>query len=215
MSTDQGPSRRRTVYRRAAHDNPYTQLANAMLRDSRLALDTRGLLAALMSRPSDWMFNVPSIMREQGVGRDKVYRMLRELRARGYCRRKQDHAGNGTWADAVFEFTDDPSAWDRSEPQPENPHAAEPHAAGPHQTKKESVEKQNRSATQRSRSARVARYVTEAALDQVRQVAPGWDRQALLARFLDWNNDNLTHLNSPDAAFVAWAQRFTRGRPPP
>jgi hypothetical protein len=30
------------------------------------------------------------------------------------------------------------------------------------------------------------RYVSEDALDQVRKVAPGWDRQALLRRYMDW-----------------------------
>jgi hypothetical protein len=30
------------------------------------------------------------------------------------------------------------------------------------------------------------RYVSEDALDQVRKIAPGWDLQALLRRYMDW-----------------------------
>lgn len=58
----------------------------------------------------------------------------------------------------------------------------------------------------------VSRFVSEDALDRVRAVAPGWDRQALLKRFLEWPGS--ANARSMDAAFVGWAKNFTKGKPP-
>ena len=56
-------------------------------------------------------------------------------------------------------------------------------------------------------------YITEDALDRVRAVAPGWDRQWLLAKYKAWSAGKPAPDN-PDAAFVAWARKFTKGKAP-
>jgi hypothetical protein len=56
------------------------------------------------------------------------------------------------------------------------------------------------------------RYVSGGALDKVRAIAPGWDRQALLAKFLAWTGAKTAE--NMDAAFLGWAKKFTRGKPP-
>lgn len=61
-----------------------------------------------------------------------------------------------------------------------------------------------------SRPAAVPRFVSERALDQVRSIAPGWDRQHLLRKFLDW--DGSKHARNPDKAFLAWVRSFTKGK---
>jgi Initiator Replication protein len=50
---------------------------------------------------------------------------------------------------------------------------------------------------------------TDAVLDQIRSIAPGWDRQALLARYREWSRDKATPDN-PHGAFIGWAKRFTK-----
>jgi hypothetical protein len=62
------------------------------------------------------------------------------------------------------------------------------------------------------RPARIERYVSEAALDRVRDIAPGWDRQALLKKFLNWPGSG--NARDLDAAFLGWARKFTRGQDP-
>ena len=57
------------------------------------------------------------------------------------------------------------------------------------------------------------RYITEDALDRVRAVAPGWDRQWLLAKYKAWSAGKPAPDN-PDASFVAWARKFTKGKAP-
>lgn len=56
------------------------------------------------------------------------------------------------------------------------------------------------------------RDVSDWALDQVRKIAPGWDRQDLLRRFLAWPGSSAA--NDIDAAFLGWVRRVTHGRRP-
>jgi hypothetical protein len=48
-------------------------------------------------------------------------------------------------------------------------------------------------------------------LEQVRDIAPGWDRQALVARFNEWGRDKPPPRN-PHSAFLGWVKRFTKGK---
>ena len=56
-------------------------------------------------------------------------------------------------------------------------------------------------------------WVSEDALDRVRKVAPGWDRQWLLSRYQEWTKGKPTPANI-DAAFLGWAKKFTKGKRP-
>ncbi len=55
--------------------------------------------------------------------------------------------------------------------------------------------------------------VSEDALDKVRAVAPGWDRQFLAARYREWMSGK-DFPNNPDAAFLGWCKKFTKGKRP-
>jgi hypothetical protein len=57
-----------------------------------------------------------------------------------------------------------------------------------------------------------ARYEpTDAVLEQLRTIAPGWDRQGLVARYHEWSKGKAAPSN-PHGAFVGWAKRFTKGK---
>lgn len=62
----------------------------------------------------------------------------------------------------------------------------------------------------KSRPAQLPRFVSQDALDQVPKLAPGWDRQMLLKKFLDWDGSKKAH--DLDRAFLAWVPKFTKGR---
>lgn len=62
-------------------------------------------------------------------------------------------------------------------------------------------------------AARARTYVSDDALDKVRSVAPGWDRQWLLLRYQQWSHGKAAPANI-DAAFLGWAKKFTKGKPP-
>jgi hypothetical protein len=50
-------------------------------------------------------------------------------------------------------------------------------------------------------------------LENMRTLAPGWDRQALIARFNEWKKGKEIAAN-PDGAFVGWVKKFTKQKRP-
>ncbi len=52
---------------------------------------------------------------------------------------------------------------------------------------------------------------SDAVLDQLRTIAPGWDRQALLVRYREWSKGKTPAAN-PHGAFLGWVKRFTKGK---
>jgi hypothetical protein len=63
--------------------------------DTRLSWAARGLLGYLLSRPDDWKVMVRDLQRRGDLGRDGIYRLLKELRAVGYVRFEQTRDGSG------------------------------------------------------------------------------------------------------------------------
>jgi hypothetical protein len=227
-----------TIFRVANRQKPYSQLGNAMIRDGRLSWEARAVLAFILSFPSDWEFSLAWFCRETNTGRDKARRVVRELEAAGYCARERNRKPDGTLGAFAYVFTDEPSdiQVDRApatekasvvhvdEPAPENTTVGSP-VTGQPALAKASVDKErdltnkitkDRSPEKREddfgpRPAVTARFVTEEALDRVRSLAPGWDRQFLLRKFMDWEGSR-TAANL-DAAFLGWVKSFTKGRP--
>lgn len=58
-----------------------------------------------------------------------------------------------------------------------------------------------------------APLISEDALAQVRVVAPGWDKYFLAARYQEWMKGK-EHPQNPDAAFLGWVKKFTKGKAP-
>lgn len=49
--------------------------------------------------------------------------------------------------------------------------------------------------------------------DKLLQVAPGWDQHFLMGKYSEWQNGHESPRN-PQAAFIGWARKFTKGRRP-
>ena len=77
----------------------------ALTNDARLSLETRGLAAWFMTRPTNWRIQAGALSGLLAVGRDKVKRMLRELEVAGYLVRSRSHDSEGRW---VWESTFSP-----------------------------------------------------------------------------------------------------------
>jgi hypothetical protein len=60
---------------------------------------------------------------------------------------------------------------------------------------------------------RAKAQISSRAIEELADVAPGWDRYALEAMYLNWVADKDAARNE-DARFLAWAKSFTKGRPP-
>ena len=96
-----------TVYR-AHGERGYTKLKNEFLQDHRISDETRGLVARLLSRPTDWHFTVKEIIASGPSGRDKVYRMIKEAEQYGYIVPDTPRRENGTYSAHSYLVTDDP-----------------------------------------------------------------------------------------------------------
>lgn len=82
----------------------YTKLPNRVLQDNRLSWEALGLLTYLQSMPDGWVINVKHLMaqhvgtdsKKHKAGRDKMYRMINELKECGYLERTPVHGADGT-----------------------------------------------------------------------------------------------------------------------
>ena len=112
-----------------AFDDHFTQIPNDWVRDERLTLEARGLLAQIMSHRPGWNLSIKSLAGRNHVGRDKVKRILDELLKFGYLERseKQGHDERGHLAGYDY-YTRDPQGVTR-EPCKAEPTKAEPDKA--------------------------------------------------------------------------------------
>ncbi len=107
-------------------DDHFAQIPNDWLRDSRISLEARGLLAQIMSHKPGWNMSVKSIAAQNGIGRDKVRRIFDELIKHGYLERSetQNHDEKGHLAGYDY-VTCDPGGVTQK-PSKAEPSKAEP-----------------------------------------------------------------------------------------
>ena len=70
---------------RTKHESNFVVLPNAILTNATLSGNAKALLSYLLSRPSHWKVRITDLQNVLKVGRDRVYRYLRELVAAGYA----------------------------------------------------------------------------------------------------------------------------------
>lgn len=96
-----------------------------MLRDDRLSLEARGLLAQIMSHKPGWNLSIRSISAQNRIGKEKVRRIIDELMTFEYLERSdkqgKDEKGRMTSYDYI---TRDPLPR-TAEPRTEKPHTAD------------------------------------------------------------------------------------------
>lgn len=71
-------------------DGQFTQVPNAWLRDSRISLGAKGLIAQLLSHKPGWGITVQGLAKQNGCGKDKIRTIVHELEAYGYLTRSKN-----------------------------------------------------------------------------------------------------------------------------
>jgi hypothetical protein len=90
---------------KAIVNSDYVQIPNKAMQDSLLTFEARGLLAMLLSMPSDWEVHKSWVAKESPAGKDKVNSMFNELERAGYIRREEGQRKYGQFAsDDYFVF---------------------------------------------------------------------------------------------------------------
>lgn len=74
---------------------PWYSMARALAQDRRLTWEARGVLTYLHSLPADWRVNPDALVKEAPGGKDRLYRILRELIEAGYVERTQERDDAG------------------------------------------------------------------------------------------------------------------------
>jgi len=114
----------------------FTAVPNSVLRDKRLSLKARAVLAIMATLPEDWDFTVSGLAVLCGAGRDAIRSALRELEEHGYLTRVQRHDASGHFGRNEYIITDEPAG--RNEPpRPDFPLTGEPLPGNPTQQKKD------------------------------------------------------------------------------
>lgn len=109
------------VRTRHVFDAAFTQIPNAWLRDKRLSLKAKGLLAQLMSHAPGWNVSIKSLAEANDCGLDAIRTAVQELEAAGYLKRSQERGSEGQFAEVTW-LTCDPSEKPSSEnPMTDNP----------------------------------------------------------------------------------------------
>lgn len=108
---------------RARHsfEEQFTTIPNAWVRDSRLSLKAKGLLAQLMSHSPGWSVTIRSLADANGCGRDLVAGAIAELERYGYLSRRQERNDAGQFSETVWETSEPPEVRRSENPSPGNP----------------------------------------------------------------------------------------------
>lgn len=118
--------------RRAEHGikNPYFMFVRATAQNHQLSLEAVGLLAYCLSLPSNFVINPQYLMEYWGIGQQKVYRILAELKKAGYAKRDrhQDKRGKFIWGD--YEIAELP-IFINNKPSDEKPYMDDPYMGKP------------------------------------------------------------------------------------
>ena len=116
----------RTIIRVKHRRSPFAVIDRRLLEDSRLSWAARGVLGYLFAKPDDWSLNVEDLRRRGDLGRDALYKILKQLQRVGYVRREFTRDANGRVTGVVYAVFEVPEP-----PFPEKPNTARPKTAAP------------------------------------------------------------------------------------
>jgi hypothetical protein len=117
----------------------YTVVDNRILNHDGLSLEAKGLLCCLLAKPDDWTISLVQLSRALAVGRDKLNRIMTELRNAGYARLVATRDGaTGRMQGSMWEIDEAPGDGSReregsddAEAGGEDPPAGDAHHRGP------------------------------------------------------------------------------------
>jgi hypothetical protein len=104
---------------RLTFEDHFTTIPNQWVRDSRISLRARGLLAQLMSHRVGWQVTVAQMVKDNPEGRDAIQTALAELREHGYLVTQARRGEAGKFDGQHYDIVD---PWEAAETRaPGNP----------------------------------------------------------------------------------------------
>ncbi|MFI9825223.1 hypothetical protein ACIHFC_32955 [Streptomyces sp. NPDC052013] len=90
----------------------FTQIANALFRDSQLSFKAKGIFGYVSTHTNGWQVTIADLVRLGPDGREAVRTGLKELEAHGYLVRERLRRPDGTLGEIVYCITDRPATLD-------------------------------------------------------------------------------------------------------
>ena len=103
---------------------------NALIQNSAITLEARGLLVYLLSLPSDWKLNIKDLSKKNNVGENKIRKLINELTKYKYIIRTQSRIKDGTFKSYDYFIYDTPQTLE-IRPVDDLPHVDIPHVDNP------------------------------------------------------------------------------------
>lgn len=125
----------------------FTIISNVVLRDNRISLKAKGVIALVMSLPPSWDFSIRGLISIVKEGRDSIYTAINELKKFGYCEVVACRDSKGKLLGNDYVFYEEPIAVeaqcdlpntdfpDMDKPHTEKPHTDNPDTENPPQIK--------------------------------------------------------------------------------
>lgn len=131
------------IYRKKNEN--FTIISNVVLRDSRISLKAKGVMALVMSLPNNWDFTIRGLIAVVKEGRDAIYSAIKELKMYGYCEVVVCRDENGKLLGNDYVFYEEPKNPENStiHPYTENPDTDNPDTGNPPQINKDNKKEKN------------------------------------------------------------------------
>lgn len=100
--------------KRAKRRTNFTMISNVGLRDKRLSLKAKGLLAYMLSLPDDWVFYESELTKHSTDGKQSVRNGLKELQQMGYLIKEQARNKSGKFGQVDWVIVETPENVDLS-----------------------------------------------------------------------------------------------------
>lgn len=88
----------------------FAAIPNEAMRDERISMEARGLLALMMGMGDRWVFRSKDLMKRSCAGKDKYQRMIRELKDAGYLIVHPKQGDGGKLDGFEYEIIDTPAS---------------------------------------------------------------------------------------------------------
>ena len=89
-------------------DNPYFQMLRTTAQNKSLSFEARGVLAYLLSKADNWELQPKDLMNEGHCGRDRINRIIKELKDHNYLKAEQTQDDDGKFERNVYTLYETP-----------------------------------------------------------------------------------------------------------
>ena len=114
---------------RTHKNKSFTIIDNRGMKDEKLSLKAKGLLAYLLTLPDDWKIYVSELQKHSRDGRDSIRAAINELIENGYLKREETRDERGVFSGVEYHVYE--SGIDAENPATENPATENPKAENP------------------------------------------------------------------------------------